>query len=225
MTSCPVCGARGRPLLADWFCGAGGAGLGYLLAGWHIVGWDIEPQPRYPGCFVLGDALEASLDGFEACHASPPCQAYSLNMRGLVKGDHPMLIDAVRERLTTSGLDLWVIENVIGAPLPHQSDLWGAHGIELCGTMFDLPLWRHRLFETSIPIPLPPRGCDHTAQPMNPFRDKRPGGHTLERRFRAAMGVGWMQKMEGRQAVPPIYTCHIGRALLDHRAELLEAAS
>jgi DNA (cytosine-5)-methyltransferase 1 len=224
VSTCPVCGASGRPLLADWFCGAGGAGLGYLLAGFHIVGWDLEPQPRYPGCFVLGDALEASLDGYDAAHASPPCQAYSLNMRCFAKGNPPQLIDAVRDRFQGSGLKLWVIENVVGAPLPRQSDLWGAHGIELCGTMFDLPLWRHRLFETSVPVPLPRRGCDHSTQPLNPFRDNRPGGHTLERRYRAAMGVGWMQKMEGRQAVPPAYTCHIGRALLAAASDL-EAAS
>lgn len=32
MTACPVCGETGRPVLADWCSGAGGAGRGYQIA-------------------------------------------------------------------------------------------------------------------------------------------------------------------------------------------------
>ena len=205
-----------RPLLLDLFCGAGGCSTGYDRAGWDVVGVDVNPQPRYPFDFYQADAMTFPLDGFDAYHASPPCQDYSRAMRHLTSG-YPQLIDPVRDRLSATGSP-WVIENVPGAPLPAQTDLWGAHGVELCGTMFGLPVWRHRLFECSFPLSAP-RGCDHSAQPMNPHRAIRPGGRTTEGAWREAMGVGWMDKDEGREAIPPAYTEHIGRQLL---AELKE---
>jgi DNA (cytosine-5)-methyltransferase 1 len=107
------------------------------------------------------------------------------------------------------------MENVVGAPLPVQSDLFGRHGVELCGTMFGLPVWRHRLFECSFPVSAP-RGCDHSAQPMNPHRAVRPGGRTTEAVWREAMGVGWMSGPEGREAIPPAYSEFIGAQLLEH---------
>jgi DNA (cytosine-5)-methyltransferase 1 len=35
-----------KPKLLDLFCGAGGAARGYQLAGFHVTGVDINPQPR-----------------------------------------------------------------------------------------------------------------------------------------------------------------------------------
>lgn len=75
-----------RPLrqlrILDLFSGAGGCARGYQQAGFEVTGVDLHPQPRYAGDhFVLGDALEylatADLTGFDAIHASPPCQAYA----------------------------------------------------------------------------------------------------------------------------------------------------
>jgi DNA (cytosine-5)-methyltransferase 1 len=178
-------------------------------------------QPRYPFTFIQADALEFPLDGFDAIHASPPCQDYSAAMKSFViPGQYPRLIDPVRERLVASGVP-WVIENVVGAPLPVQDDLFGAHGVELCGTMFGLRIQRHRLFETSQSIAAP-RGCDHALLPMNPhaaknrrqWREILGEDAAIERTWREEMGVGWMSGDGGREAIPPAYTEYIGAQML-----------
>ena len=209
-----------RPLLLDLFCCEGGAATGYHRAGFDVLGVDIEPQPRYPFRFVQADAMTYPLDGFDAIHASPPCQDYSKNLRHQASG-YPQLIDPIRDRLIASGVP-WVIENVEGAPLPVQDDLFGAYGTELCGTMFGLRVWRHRLFETSFPIAAP-RGCNHATRPLNPYRQSSRvlmagivGGEwsTQEEPWRAEMGVRWMSRDGAREAIPPAYTEYIGRQLI-----------
>src|SRR4051812_30614731 len=113
-----------RPRLLDLFCGAGGAAMGYHRAGFDVIRVEIGPQPNYPFEFHQADAMSYSLDGFDAIHASPPCQMYSRALRHM-SAPQPMLIDAVKDILAETGLP-WVIENVEGSPLPTQSDLFGA---------------------------------------------------------------------------------------------------
>lgn len=134
-----------RPRLLDLFSGAGGACRGYQMAGFHVTGVDIAPQPRYVGeRFIQADALAYLREHgheYDAIHASPPCQHYSV-MRNLpwLKGkDYPALIDPTRELLNATGRP-WVIENVMGAKL--------AAGF-LCGTMFGKRFYRHRAFEVN----------------------------------------------------------------------------
>ncbi len=130
-----------KPRIADLFCGAGGAGMGLHRAGFEVVGFDIKPQPRYPFEFHEADALTVDLSGFDAVWASPPCQAYSImrNLPWLRDKEYPRLIDPTREVLEMAGHP-WIIENVMGAHLPAG---W------LCGTMFGLPFYRHRAFESN----------------------------------------------------------------------------
>ena len=100
----------------DLFCGAGGVCAGLQRAGFDVVGVDIEPQPDYPGQFVLGDALQppARLADFDFIWASPPCQGYSVTRNGHAR-DYPLLIEPLRDML--AGHPLTCIENVVGAPL------------------------------------------------------------------------------------------------------------
>jgi DNA (cytosine-5)-methyltransferase 1 len=144
--------------LLDLFCGAGGAAMGYHRAGFdEIVGVDNRPQPRYPFTFVLDDALEyvaAHGREFDAIHASPPCQGYSImrNLPWLRHKEYPLLIQPTADALNAIGLP-WIIENVMGAKLASG---W------LCGTMFGLPFFRHRFFWTGDWFWLQPSHKPHT---------------------------------------------------------------
>jgi DNA (cytosine-5)-methyltransferase 1 len=210
-----------RPRLLDLFCGAGGAAMGYHRAGFDVVGVDIAPQPRYPFEFVRVDAMlvlaswrahgEAWRGPFDAIHASPPCQRYSVATGVQYRDDHPDLIGPVRELLADTSLP-WVIENVPGAPM--RPDL------KLCGCMFALPnLKRERWFETSWQAFEMRPPCDHrepviTVSGTGAGNQHSRAGHHGFDDWRRVMGIGWMTGRELAEAIPPAYTEHIGRQLL-----------
>ncbi len=207
-----------KPKLLDLFCGAGGASMGYYKAGFEVVGVDIKPQPHYPFEFYQADALTYPLEGFDAYHASPPCQDYSVAIKHLTGNNvYPRLIKDMEQRFMGK---LWVIENVIGAPIPVSPTLDGDYGLMLCGTMLGLPkVRRHRLFLTSIPIPRPEHDCSckhkRVLNPYNTNSRKRDGiQHNALSHYAEAMGIDWMKGDIIGEAIPPAYTEYIGKYLI-----------
>lgn len=216
-----------RPLLLDLFCCQGGAAKGYHDAGFDVIGVDIDPQPRYPYEFVQQDALAfvralmlgewvvdwCHLD-FAAVHASPPCQAYTKAQR-LRGRQHADLIAATRDLLVSTGLP-YVIENVEEARAHLRNP------VMLCGSMFGIRVYRHRLFETNFDLRAPwhpphylkqvkmgrPPAPDEIHQPVGNFSAVEEG--------REAMGMPWASRDGLREAIPPIYTQHVGGYLLAH---------
>jgi len=171
------------------------------------VGVDARPQSRYPFQFIHGDALtflmEHGID-FDVIHASPPCQAYSraTAWRGK-RSDHPDMIDDVRELLVKSG-KTYIIENVQEARGKMR------HPILLCGSMFGLPIRRHRYFEVPMISHLLVPACSHRSTDFSHDH----GSKQTEAQYRDAMGCEWMTVVEARQAIPPAYTRWIGQAIL-----------
>lgn len=194
----------------DLFCGSGGAGMGYHLAGFGVVGVDHNLQPRYPFKFVQADALEylaAHGHEYDLIHASPPCQRYSRITRKEFRANHPDLIGDVQELLDSIGKS-FVIENVDGARHLLRNPLM------LCGTMFGLNLWRHRYFETKPTIWFPLASCNHSLFPT-PVSDSPIRKQATKREVEAVFGVDWMSVNELRQAIPPAYTDFIGQRMTE----------
>lgn len=199
--------------------------MGYHRAGFdEIIGIDNRPQPNYPFTFILADATQppVRLDAFDLIHASPPCQAYS-SLRHQQIHNYPELIPVVRRAL--AGQPHWVIENVVGAK---QSLV---NPIKLCGSHFNLhlndgsELRRHRLFETSFPVPEPP--CNHQGLVLGVYGrlerirrlsnvNRRPKGDRKASKdeARELMQIDWMTDKELVEAIPPAYTEYIGREFL-----------
>lgn len=202
--------------LLDLFCGAGGAAVGYARAGFEVVGVDLSPQPRYPFRFIQADAVEFLRGNggyFSAAHASPPCQRYSAMSAcrpGLSDG-YPDLVAVTRDELDMAYMP-YVIENVPGSPL--RPDL------TLCGHMFGLELYRHRVFEVSGFTATQPAHVPHTL-PASRAGHWTPGtvmsisGHVSPMwKAREVMGIDWMNRDELAEAIPPAYTEHVGAGLL-----------
>ena len=223
----PCVEGAARPKLLDLFCCAGGAAMGYHQAGFDVVGVDVQPQPNYPFRFVQADALEylaAHGREYDAIHGSPPCQGYA-GTRHIVScagREYPLLIAPTIAALRAVGRP-WVVENVPGSGL---SDL------TLCGTMFGLPLRRHRHFAASF-LMLSSGECRHGPADLGVYAGKvtrlgthaaayvassgrthyRPQTATLAE-GRVAMGIDWMDRHELSQAIPPAYTRFIGEQLM-----------
>jgi DNA (cytosine-5)-methyltransferase 1 len=205
-----------RPLLLDMYCGAGGAAMGYFLAGFDVIGIDIKPQPEYPFKFIQANILQKQINWkkFDAVHASPPCQTHSVTaaING-TKHHHPNLIPYTRYLMQESQLP-FIIENVPGAPLRDP--------FTLCGSMFGLntqkyELKRHRLFESNIDVPIKSLhkcGRKRAVSVMGHGGIVRDNGKDVSPGFALCMqlmGMPWVRRYEAlAQAIPPAYTAWIG---------------
>jgi len=201
------------PKLLDLFCCQGGAGMGYHRAGFEVTGVDLFPQPRYPFKFIQADAVEYLREHgreYDAIHASPPCQAHS-NAQKIMGNEHPEFIVPTRAILQEMGLP-YVIENVPGAPLEDP--------FQLCGAMFGLGTYRHRLFETNFYVTAPdePEHWARTTKmgrkPVDGEMMHVVGNFSGVAKSKRAMGIDWMSRDGLRESIPPAYTEYIGAYLM-----------
>jgi DNA (cytosine-5)-methyltransferase 1 len=230
---------NGLRVLDTYSC-AGGMAVGYWLAGFDVVGVDINPQPNYPFEHHVGDAVAFIRDHghqFDLVHGSPPCQAYT-PLNAYNHKTYPDLIAPTRDAILATGLP-YVIENVeAAAPELREPTL-------LCGPMFDLRVYRHRLFETNWPLPAPPHP-PHTARctrngylptPEKPFMTITGGAHSRAWQNAAcdAMGMPWIRVPAGGdikrgirevcEAIPPAFARWIGEHAARHITTAMPAAA
>lgn len=204
----------------DLFCCAGGAGAGYARAGFEVVGIDIYPQPGYPFEFVRADAIEYVTEhgaDFDFIHASPPCQGYSATEVLWNNAEYyPMMIPDVRKALDATGKP-YTIENVERAAWDMQNP------ILLCGDMFGIRTYRHRLFECNWKIeqPVHPRHVAYTAKMGRPVKDGEhmiiAGNFSGVDLARKIMEMPWARRNELSEAIPPAYTEWIARRWMETR--------
>ncbi len=205
-----------KPRLLDLFCGAGGAAMGYHRAGFEVVGVDIKPQPHYPFEFHQADALTYPLEGFDAYHASPPCQEHSASAKSHQRINpvpyHKLdRISETRNLFLATGKP-FVIENVPNAPLINP--------LKLSGTMFGLKVIRRRLFELhGFEIWFAPKPYTLNSEVKSGKYSCIVGGGDAGTninldKWKADIGIDWMSKPELCQAIPPAYTEYIGKYLM-----------
>lgn len=206
--------------------------MGYHRAGFEVVGVDIVPQPHYPFQFYQADALTwldwlpsreatAHVLGFDAFHASPPCQGESVLRNQHAEVEYERLLVPTLERFALLRRP-WAVENVDNAEAPA-----GIYKVRLCGSMFGLKVRRHRWFWSNTAMLVPT--CDHRSQTDLVGVNGHADGPSFDRvgkgkgprqastdEAREVMDMPWCASRRGiTNAVPPAYTEFVGRHLLD----------
>ena len=214
-------------LALDLYCGAGGAALGMIAAGFSVVGVDIRQPTIYPGEFIQADALmpPMNLGDFDLIWTSPPCQRYSVSSRR-TQERHPDLIPPTRALIADHPMT--VIENVPGAPLIDP--------VALNGPTMGLPrIERKRLFELSFymlrpPLWRQPRSKWRAGEMLTITGDHGSSSHWYPRRAaglpgrpsieeaREVMGFETdypIKRLELSESVPPPYARYIATAAME----------
>ena len=206
-----------RPVAIDLFCGGGGASMGLYQAGFDVVGVDSQPQPDYPFPFIEADAFDVDLTPYDLVWASPPCQGYStLAHRG---SKSPKLIHKVRKHIQ-SFKKPYIIENVAGAKQHLQEP------VMLCGTMFDLKVFRHRYLESNLPLKCT---LKHSHEGKTGGGTWRKGAFNMVgvygnpnirqgalKDWQEAMEIDWLPYKQLAQAIPPAYSRYLGKQALKY---------
>jgi C-5 cytosine-specific DNA methylase len=224
------------PKLLDLFCCCGGISKGYHDVGFECTGVDINDNHKYPYNFIHSDVFDLKpefFQQFDLIHASPPCQGYILTNSKKETEEYSSIrfIDKVRNILLSIGKP-FVIENVIGSPL--RQDLI------LCGEMFGLKLFRHRIFEIhGFPVHQPRHKDKHKLSVMNGtaialysgginpgfYGDKKKQIKYRQKRktmksptikdWQDASGIYWVNDRQHlSQMIPPKYSEYIGSQFL-----------
>jgi hypothetical protein len=115
-------GAVMKPIVYDLCCGSGGWATGLIVAGYRVIGYDIDPQPLYPGEFRQADVT--ALDGADMRNAvfivaSPPCEQFSRHQMPWTKRRNPpppdlSIVEACWRIAAEAGLPI-ILENVRAA--------------------------------------------------------------------------------------------------------------
>lgn len=186
------------------------------------------------------------LEDFAAIHASPPCQFGSELTPEHARHRHTNLIPQTRTWLKASGRP-YVIENVrrvrkhLINPVSLFGTMFGMHVVDSHGRKFVLS--RERLFETNwgMTAPadpgtggLPIAGVygAHLRVRGEGFRTGKGTGRTVDlpgedrqALAKRLMQMPWATMTEVSEAVPPPFTEHIGRQLIDWLQDQRQAAA
>ena len=149
-------------------------------------------------------------------HASPPCHDHSA-LKAVSGADWTGWMLSVCQKLLPEIGPHWVIENVPGARMPGAVTVCGAavgcHTDTENGRVW---LKRHRQFQSDVLLLVPP--CAHQGRrTIGCYGNGDGGGRGGKGRFKdrkQAMGIGWMNRKELGQAIPPAYTEMIGAQLI-----------
>ena len=232
--------------ILDLFCGGGGASMGMHQAleeaniKHTIVGIDIRDMPDYPFEFVQADVFNMgyiNFDAFDFFWASPRCQMFTSinNMNKKLNRGSDWINQIPETRSLLLQLNKpFVIENVPKAPL--RADLM------LCGTMFNLGVFRHRIFEIHDFVCYQPIHPKHNGfigdgkyfqvvrGPMFMNKEFQKKHHDFEK-WKEAMGIDWISVPTTKElpkghplaeAIPPAYSKYIMKEFLRKHLTLID---
>lgn len=209
----------------------------------EIVGYDVRDMLDYPFIFKKADVFSLKLGylkTFDFIWASPPCQMFTsinnMNKKLDRCSNWINLIPETRSLLLQLNKP-FVIENVPKAPL--RSDL------TLCGTMFNLGVFRHRIFEINGFVCYQPMRPKHKGfigdgkyfqvvrGPMFKNKQFQKKHHNFEK-WKEAMGIDWISIPQTKElpkghplaeAVPPAYSKFIMNEFLRKHPTLMDFIS